>query len=216
VFAACYARVMRSFLAVTLLVAVAVSGLSAQTLRERVQAFAPEHPNAVYRFPRAPVDFAGPQTIEGIARKADIVVQGKLTKGNTHLVSDEVIVTDYAIVEPTLIAGRLPVRQTSRPGTTSAALILSLWGGKMVVDGVPVEAEGGYEPKEDSTYILFLRPARQSTLPNNFELYAEGIFEIDGATVRPLFRNAVNVFGNTIDRDVNAFTERIMNATRTR
>ena len=207
---------MRSVVALTLLVAVAGPGLSAQTLRERVRAFALEHPDAVYRFPRAPVDFPGPQTIDGIAREADAVVHGKLTKGNTRLVADDVIVTDYTISEPALIVGRLPVQQTSRPGTTAAALILSLWGGKMVLDGVPVEAEGGYAPKVGSTYILFLRPARQSTLPNNFELHAEGIFEIDGARVNPLFRDAVNVFRGTLDQDVNAFTARIRNAARAR
>ena len=84
---------MRSVVVVTLLVAAAVPGLSAQTLRERVRAFALEHPNAVYRFPRAPVDLAGPQTINGIATKADSVVQGRLAKGNTHLMADDVIVT---------------------------------------------------------------------------------------------------------------------------
>ena len=40
-----------------------------------VREFGREHPKAVYRFPRAPVDFAGPQTIEGIARNADAVVR---------------------------------------------------------------------------------------------------------------------------------------------
>jgi hypothetical protein len=65
-------------------------------------------------------------------------------------------------------------------------MTLSVWGGKMVVEGVPVEAEGGYTPKEGSTYVLFMRPARRSTLPNNYELYAEGIFETDGDRVIPL------------------------------
>lgn len=73
-----------------------------------------------------------------------------------------------------------------------------------------------YAPKEGSTYVLFLRPARRSTLPNNYELHAEGIFEIDGDRVIPLFRDAINVFGGTIDRDVNAFTARIRNAVHIR
>jgi hypothetical protein len=38
----------------------------------------------------------------------------------------------------------------------------------------------------------------------------------DGSRVSPLFRDAVNVFGNAIDRDVNAFTARIRNAARAR
>lgn len=215
-FDTCYALIMRGFATVALLVAVVASTLSAQTLRDRVREFGREHPNAVYRFPRAPVDFAGPQTIEGIARNADVVVQCKLTKGDTRLVADEVVVTDYAIVEPLLLVGRLPAQQTSQPGAPTTPMTLSVWGGKMVVDGVPVEAEGGYAPKEGSTYVLFLRPARRSTLPNNYELYAEGIFETDGDRVIPLFRDAINVFGGTIDRDVNAFTARIRNAIRTR
>jgi len=168
------------------------------------------------RFPRAPVDFAGPQTIEGIAHGADLVVQCRLTKGDTRIVLDEVVVTDYAIVEPFLLAGRLPAQQTSQPGAPTTPMTLSVWGGKMVVDGVPVEAEGGYAPKEGSTYVLFLRPARRSTFPNNYELYAEGIFEIDGDRVIPLFRDAIHVFGGTIDRNVHAFTARIRNAVRTR
>lgn len=212
---ACYAPIMRGFATVLLLVAVVGSALSAQTLRDRVREFGREHPNAVYRFPRAPVDFAGPQTIEGIARSAE-VVQCRLTKGETRLVADEVVVTDYAIVEPLLLAGRLPAQQTSRPGAPATPMILTVWGGKMVVDGVPVEAEGGYAPKEGGTYVLFLRRARRSTLPNNYELHAEGIFEIDGDRVIPLFRDAINVFGGTIDRDVNAFTARIRNAVRSR
>jgi hypothetical protein len=89
---ACYAHIMRGFVTVPLLVAVVGSTLSAQTLRDRVREFGREHPNAVYRFPRAPVDFPGPQTIEGIARSADVVVQCKLTKGETRLVADEVVV----------------------------------------------------------------------------------------------------------------------------
>src|SRR3954467_4381470 len=104
---------------VALLVAVGGAAVSAQTLRDRVREFGREHPNAVYRFPRAPTDFAGPQTIEGIARKADVVLQGRLTKGDTRLIADEVVVTDYAIVEPVLIAGRLPVQQTTRPGAST-------------------------------------------------------------------------------------------------
>jgi hypothetical protein len=213
---ACYAHIMRGFVTVPLLVAVVGSTLSAQTLHDRVREFGREHPNAVYRFPRAPVDFPGPQTIEGIARSADVVVQCKLTKGETRLVADEVVVTDYAIVGPLLLAGRLPAQQTFQPGAPTTPMTLSVWGGKMVVDGVPVEAEGGYAPKEGSTYVLFLRPARRSTLPNNYELHAEGIFEIDGDRVIPLFRDAINVFGGTIDQDVNAFTARIRNAVRIR
>jgi hypothetical protein len=80
----CYAHIMRG-LATVALVAVVGSALSAQTLRDRVREFGREHPNAAYRFPRAPVDFAGLQTIEGIARNADVVVQCKLTKGDTRL-----------------------------------------------------------------------------------------------------------------------------------
>jgi hypothetical protein len=34
--------------------------------------------------------------------------------------------------------------------------------------------------------------------------------------VIPLFRDAINVFGGTIDRDVTAFTARIRNAVRIR
>jgi hypothetical protein len=41
-------------------------------------------------------------------------------------------------------------------------------------------------------------------------------FETDGDRAIPLFRDAINVFGGTIDRDVNAFTARIRNAVRTR
>jgi hypothetical protein len=215
-FETCYAHIMRGFATVALLVAVVGSALSAQTLRDRVREFGREHPNAVYRFPRAPADFAGPQTIEGIARTAAAVLQCKLTKGDTRLVADEVVVTDYAIVEPLLLAGRLPPQKASQPDAPTMPMTLSVWGGKMVVDGVPVEAEGGYAPKEGSTYVLFLRPARQSTFPNNYEPHAEGIFEIDGDRVIPLFRDAINVFGGTIDWDVNAFTARIRNAVRTR
>ena len=63
-FETCYAHIMRGFATVALVVAVLGSAVSAQTLRDRVREFGREHPNAVYRFPRAPVDFAGPQTIE--------------------------------------------------------------------------------------------------------------------------------------------------------
>src|SRR3954469_15415538 len=208
-FETCYADIMRGFATVALLVAVDGAAVSAQTLRDRVREFGREHPNAVYRFPRAPVDFAGPQSIEGIARNADVVVQCKLAKGDTRLVANEVVVTDYAIAEPLLLAGRLPAQQTSQPGAPTTPMTLTVWGGKMVLEGVRVEALGGYAPKEGSTYVLFLRPARRSTLPNNYELYAEGIFEIDGDRVIPLFRDAINVFGGTIDRDVNAFMARI-------
>jgi hypothetical protein len=207
---------MRGFAAIAVLVAVIGSVLSAQTLRDRVREFGREHSNAVYRFPRAPAEFDGPQTIEGIARDADVVVQCKLAKGGTRLLADEVVVTDYAIVEPLLLAGRVPVQQTSQPGAPTALMTLSLWGGTIVLDGVRVEAEGGYAPKVGSTYVLFLSPARRSTLPNNYELYAEGVFEIDGGRVVPLFRDAMNVFGGTIDRDVSAFIARIKNAVRTR
>jgi hypothetical protein len=117
---------MRGFATIALLVAVVGSVLSAQTLRDRVREFGREHPDAVYRFPRAPGDFAGPQTIEGIARSADLVVQCKLTKGETRLVADEVAVTDYAIVEPSLLAGRLPAQQTSHPDAATTAMTLSV------------------------------------------------------------------------------------------
>jgi len=142
-------------------------------------------------------------------------MQGKLTKRDTRLVADEVVVTDYTIVEPVLIASRLPVQQTSRPGAASAPMTLSLWGGKILIDGVPVEAESGYATKAGSTYILFLRPTRRSSLPSNYELYADGIFEIERDRVIPLLRDADYVFSGTIDRYVSDFTRRISDARRT-
>jgi hypothetical protein len=202
---------MRRFATVALIVAVAYAGVSAQTLRERVREFGIKHPNAVYRFPRSPADPAAPLTIEDIARRADLAVQGKLTKRDTRLIDDQVVVTDYTIVEPLLIAGRLPVQQTTRPGAPTAPVTVSLWGGKMLVDGVRVEAEGGYAVKEGSTYILFLWRARQSTLPNNYELYDEGIFEIDGTRVIPLTEH---VFNGNLDQNVTDFIRRVGGARR--
>jgi len=209
---ACYACLMTRFATVVLLVAAGGSSLAAQTLRERVREFGREHPNAVYRFPRSPADFAGPLTIEGMTRHSDVVVQGRLAKGDTRLIADQVVVTDYSVVEPVLIAGRLPIQQIAQPGAPTPQMTVSLWGGSMFVDGVRVEAEGGYAVKPASTYILFLQPARQSTLANNYEPYDDAIFEIDGTRIVPPFKNAEHVFSGAVDWNVNSFVARIRNA----
>src|SRR3954447_16281744 len=118
----CYARIMRGVATIVLLVALVGSALSAQTRGDSIRQFGREHPNEVYRFPRAPVDFAGPQTIERHAQNADVVVQCKLIRGDTHLVADEVVVTDYTIVEPLLLAGRFPAQHTSQPGAPTTPM----------------------------------------------------------------------------------------------
>jgi hypothetical protein len=109
--------------------------ISAALGQARIRDFGREHPNAVY-------DSRGrPWT--SLVRKPSKVLPGtpmrwcecKLAKGDTRLVADEVVITDYAIVEPLLLAGRLRAQQTSQPGATTRPIALGVWVGAMVVDG---------------------------------------------------------------------------------
>jgi hypothetical protein len=190
---------------------------AAQTLRDRIREQGRSRPGVPLILPPvAPADLL-PKTIEQVASEADAVVLATLFSKGSRLVADQFIATDFAVVVSRAVAGRVPVLPSATPGVT-VPLILSVAGGEALVDGVVVRTKNGnLEPiKEGHQYLLFLRSARPDHRPGEYEIYDEAIFEIVDEAVRPLFKDAANIFTGTVDRRASDFVNRIERAGRSR
>jgi hypothetical protein len=197
---------------------VAISGLSgiaaAQNLRELAREQAIRNPGVPLVRPAPPGDY-WPKAVEELAREADIVLQAKLTRINSYLSSTEDrVLTDYSILGPDVIAGRLRLPPMQIPGKT-VPLIVSVYGGEVVVEGVPIRVtDQNFEAiKDGRQYLLFLKQSRRAE-PGRYEIYYGGIFEISQEEVKPLLKRADDVFKGTVDARVNDLVARIRAAVR--
>lgn len=158
-----------------------------------------------------------PTTIEEVASQADVVLQARLSRIHSYLDAKGISVyTDYRILDPKVIAGRLPSLTTPVPGP-GVPLILTVWGGEVIVEGVTIRGvETNGETIEDGgSYLLFLKPtrARQQGL---YEVHYGAIFDIADGTVTPLLKQASDVFKSTIDGSLKDFVSRIQAAAKVR
>lgn len=212
---------MSSFkVVIHLLMLVAIFGGSgiafAQNLRELAREQAIRSPGVPIVLPSAPAEL-WPKAIEEIASQADVILQAKLSRINSYLDQKEDRVhTDYRILEPNVIAGRLLPLSMPVPGS-GVPLILTVWGGEVIVEGVTIRGvdtnreaikDGGY-------YLLFLKPSprREAGL---YEIYYGAIFEIEQGAVTPLLKQADDVFKGTIDARLKDLVLRIQTAVQVR
>jgi hypothetical protein len=144
--------------------------------------------------PASPAHYE-PKTIEELTREAEVVVQATLVLARSYVTprADRVL-TDYSIVTPTVLAGRSPVSTPNRDGT-APALILTVYGGEVVLEAVTVRGlDTNREPiTSGGQYLLFLMPSR-SGQAGHYEIYYGGIFEIGAGNARALISDRDRVF----------------------
>jgi len=156
-------------------------------------------------------------TIEDVAREAVVVLRATLSRKYSYLApSEDRILTDYTMVNPQVIAGVLPVTTTETTGAPPP-LTLTVWGGEAIVEGVPMRSVNvDIEPINDGgEYLLFLRPDRTPG-PGRYEIYYGAIFEVSQELVRPLLRNARDIFSGTADTRLTELVARIGKARQVR
>ena len=188
----------------------------AQNLREMAREQSIRNPGVPLLIPQAPSDYL-PKAIEELAIESEVVLQGRLSRVESYLAANgNQVLTDFSILAPHVIAGRLHSLSVRRPGP-AVPLILTVWGGEVVVDGVPLRAvRSDSEPiKDGAQYRLFLRQARQSG-PGRYEIYYGGAFEIVHGEAKPLLKNADTIFKGTNDARLTEMTSRIQRAVQTR
>lgn len=202
---------MASFKAIgpLLIVLVTCESAAAQDLRELARAHAKRHPGEPMLQPASPAHYE-PKTIEELTRAAEIVVQATLIQARSYVTPDaDRVLTDYSIVTPKFLAGRSPVLTPSKAGT-APALILTTYGGEVVLEGVTVRGlDTNREPiTSGAQYLLFLKPSR-SGQAGQYEIYNGGIFEIVRGNARALIRGADRVFKDAADTPLPRLLDRI-------
>jgi hypothetical protein len=106
-----------------LLCAVALSAVfgrseivNTQNLRELAKKQAVHNPGVPLVQPASPAEYL-PKTIEELTRESDVVLQGRLAEARSYLSpSEDRVLTDYLILEPRIVSGRLLDLRTLVPG----------------------------------------------------------------------------------------------------
>lgn len=182
-------------------------------IREVAREYKIRHPGQPMGIP-APVWDIDPTTIERLAADAQVVVLARLSKVSSYLApSDNLILTDYALLEVRVLAGA-PTPTTARVPGSSTPLTLVVWGGETVVEDVTVVASNqNLEAITDGAeYLLFLRPARTARVAQ-YEVLEAAIFRTSGNRAVPLFKGAKAAFGFT-EAPLSDLIDRIQRAVR--
>ena len=187
-----------------------------QSLRELARIQAAHNPGVPLQHITGPEDYP-PKSVEEVASEAMAVVRARLSVVKSYLSNTEDrVLTDYLITEPTVITGRLPVL-TERIPKAAAPLILTVLGGEVTVEGVLIRStDPNRAPiKDGAQYFVFLRQSRQPD-PGRYEVYYGGIFEVVQDQVTPLLKNADIVFQESVDKRPKDFVARIQKTTQPR
>ena len=195
-----------------LIVLVTCAGATAQNLRELAREQAKRNPGEPLLQPASPAHYE-PKTIEKLTREASVVVQTTLVQTRSYLGSQaDRVLTDYSMVTPKFLVGRAPVLTPSRPGMVPA-LILTTFGGEVVLDGVTVRGtDTNREPiTSGAQHLLFLMPSRAGQA-GQYEIYYGGIFEIARGNARALIRERDRVFKDAADAPLQTLLDRIQSA----
>ena len=195
-----------------LIVLMTCDGAAAQNLRELARAHAKGNPGEPLVQPASPAHYE-PKTIEELTRAAEVVVQATLVQARSYVSPQaDRVLTDYSIVTPKFLAGRAPVLTPSGAGMVPA-LILTAYGGEVVLDGVTVRGlDTNREPiTSGPQYILFLMPSRGGQT-GQYEIYNGGIFEIARGNARALIKGADGLFKDAADTPLPNLLDRIQSA----
>ena len=149
-----------------------------------------------------------PSTLEQLMSGAAVVLEATVTSGKSYLSPDEQhLFTDYQLVPIRVFAGRVASAQNV-PGP-SPALILTTYGGDLVVEGVKVSGGNyGIAPLHGGgRYLLFLVPFGSS---GKFQLYQTGAFEVDGQQLKSIVtRDSQRLFGEILAAPLDDTVSRI-------
>ena len=133
-----------------------------------------------------------PMPLADLARGADLIVYGKLVRQRSYLSEAKTdVYTDYVLKPERLIVDRGRPSTVKSPGPTPP-LIVTVYGGKLVVDGTQVtfEDKSLINWNEDANLLIFLKRLKGET--NKFELYggSAGLFQVEaGQRVKSLLRH---------------------------
>lgn len=183
--------------------------MAGQNLRELARELGPRNPGQPLYWPAPPGEYS-PKGIEKVAAEADVVLRAKLSRSRSYLgPNEDRILTDYSILDGRVIAGRLPLLATRTPGT-SIPLILTVYGGDVIVDGVLIRGtDGNFEAiKDGGEYLLFLKQSRSSEV-GRYEVLDGAVFEILQENVRPLLKQADILFKGTVPARLNELLSKI-------
>jgi hypothetical protein len=189
---------------------------AAQNLRELARQHAQRNPGVPLEQPAPPGDY-WPKTIEELTKEADVVLLAKLSGMRSYLSpTEDRVLTDYTIVEARVIAGRLPTLTSHTPGTV-VPLILTVYGGEAIVDGVLIRGTDNDRDaiSDGGQYLMFLRRSGHPDA-GRYEIYYGAIFEILPETVRPLLKNAALVFKGTVNPRPQDFISQIQTSVQGR
>jgi hypothetical protein len=180
-------------IALTIVCATVARPAGSQTLRDTVRATAP-NPVHIHRTVDMPTI-----ELESLAGAADLIVQGRVKSLRTYLSSDEKdVLTDY-LVTPTRILSQRTLVTSPVPGP-APAIVLTRWGGAMLLEGVRLTASDPEVPplEEGPEYVLFLQEDkdRKSTF-RDVSVFA-GTWRVESGLVQLV--GISGIFGKTYDR----------------
>ena len=120
-------------------------------------------------------------SVPDLPKYCDLIIVGSLTKKGSYVGKEQIFVyTDYALNPERVLLNRSKAPATSAAPAQTAPLTITLYGGTVEVDGVPVTVRDGSQPAslEGKRLLLFL--TRNTEKPNNYFVYgnAGGIFEV--------------------------------------
>ena len=187
---------------------------SAQNIRELARQHATRNPGVPLEQPAPPADYL-PKSIEELTTESDVVLEGRLSGAQSYLApSEDRILTDFRILQPKLIAGHLMEPSKPVPGE-SIPLILTVYGGEVVVEGVTVRGTDNNRQaiKDGGRYLLFLKASR-SGAAGKYEIYYGAAFEIVNNDVKPLLKEADYVFTGGVEPRMEELVSRIQKVAR--
>ena len=144
--------------------------------------------------------------------KSTVVVVARLSRPRSYVTPNEdYILTDYVLLELRVLAGRLPITVARTPGA-AAPLTLTVWGGEVVVESVPIRGTDHNREAivDGGEYLLFLRDRRSSD--SGYEILDGGIFSVTQGRTTPLLKNGATIFG-MVDGPLEDLVSRIQGAT---
>ncbi len=191
---------------------ITASALSAGTPPQRLRAFAKAHAQNATADPLmvgAPLGNPPPKTIAQLTREAEVVLRGRLFRLQTYIDRDgDLILTDYAIRQEQLLAGRTPAavaraRDFSKPPTLTDV------GGELLIEGVRVLMLPSNERAivDGGEYLLFLVPSRIGG--GQYQVYNAGIFQIEEERVSPLHSQSKILFKDAFNASLETVLLRV-------
>jgi hypothetical protein len=168
----------------------AVMVLAASTILSVASANGQTIPELARANPKNPVvrgvlNELSPQTLDQMAKRAQLIVVARLDRVGTKLSDNQqYILTDYRIVPAQILSGQLP-SQATVPGQ-AVDLILGMTGGSFTVDGIPVTMVNHAQklPESGKQYLVFLD--QFGTRAGSYKVHEGGVFEIKDGVLRSL------------------------------